>query len=285
MANERPEDEAPAHGPGVYPAVFEPGPATGEAPSGTSSGPAAPPPRPGAARRGLLGIAAAAAVAVGALVVKFGLPLLVGAAAGGLLDGVFGGPFEKVPEDQRQALQQRLDAAFGDRLDGKSADQVMAEVDRALSAGLPRLGDAQLVDRLLLSGTILRAADVPTCATIARASASGLPAPEAMASAIEGLPPESIARWFDINVSAIEAELAGAPPLRTADPAQVDRIAAGLITSMDPAEAELLGDLYGGQGSTMTDDDACGGVRALYDRMVTASDADRAVLALYDVSP
>ena len=274
--------DAPAGNvPGVYPAVFEPGTAPAAGPGGPS--PSRPP--QSAARRGLLALAAAGAVAVGGLVVKFGLPLLFGAAASGLLGGVFGGPFEKIPDDQQQALEQRLDSAFGDRLEGKSEAQVLAEIERTLNGGLPRLSDDRLLDRLTLSAALLSAADVPTCAAIARASAAGEPARDAIATAIGALPPESIARWFDINVTAMEAELAGFPAARTTDPAEVDRIAVDLITGLDPAKAALVSDLYGGQAVTMSDDDACGGVRALYEAMNNVGGADRAVIALFDVTP
>ena len=42
---------------------------------------------------------------------KFGLPLLIGVAATGVIGNIFGGPYGRLPSDQQQALERRFDAA------------------------------------------------------------------------------------------------------------------------------------------------------------------------------
>jgi hypothetical protein len=234
-------------------------------------------------RGGLVALVIGAVVVIGGLFLKFGLPILVGTAVSGVLGGVFGGPFQKLPSDQRQALEQRFDAAVGETLKGLSDADTSAKVDSMLLAGLPRLGDELLADKVHLTVKLLKASDEATCARVARATASGKDDTEAMSAAINALDAVSIGRWFDINVSAIEAEAKGAPAQRTVAKADSDRVLGDVFARFSDTEAQQIGSLY--NGSETSDADACSAFRALYTHIEELPAADLALAALYDVSP
>ena len=87
--------------PGVYPATFT---QPGDQPGGTGM------PAPKRSRRAR-GIAAAAVVGLVAAFAKFGLPLLIGVAATGVVGNIFGGAYGRLPSDQQQAFERRYTAA------------------------------------------------------------------------------------------------------------------------------------------------------------------------------
>ena len=234
-------------------------------------------------RRGLIAGIAAAVIALGALAVKFVIPLVLVTAVGGAIGTVFGGPFEKLPADQKQALEQRFDAAVGDSLKNLSDAETTAKVDAMLTAGLPRLADQELVDKVHLTAKLLNTADVATCATIARATATGKGDTPALTTALNALDTPSMGRWFEINVAAIEAQAKGTPPARTVDKAESDRVLGDVFARFSDVESQQIGSLY--NGAEASDADACNAFRALYTHIEALPAADLAIAALYDVSP
>jgi hypothetical protein len=278
--DERPNDPtAPAQA--LTPEDLPSGPAPGGIYPATPDGAAAVP--PGGRRRAAWPAAiAAVVVALVALLFKFGLPLLVGTAVSGVLGGMFGGPFEKLPADQRQALEQRFDVALDGSLEGRSDRDVALMVDAMLSSGLPRLGDDLLTERLHLTQGLLDGADTATCARIARAAVTGGIDRDAMTTALDAMDAASVGRWFDINITAIEAN-AAADPVRSVDVAEVDRVMGDVFARLTDQEAQQLTALYG--GGDVPDADACDAFRAIYRTMASLPPHDLAVAALVDVSP
>jgi hypothetical protein len=241
---------------------------------------AAPEPRK---RGGLVAVVIGGVVVIGGLVLKFGLPILIGTAASGLLGGVFGGPFEKLPQDRQDALEKRIEVALGDSIKGLDDTAATAKVNALLAAGLPRLPDEDLTDKINLTVKVLTTADGPTCARLARANATGTSDEEAVSTAVGSLDAASIERWFDINITAVEAEAAGAPPARTADPDEVARVFQAAAGTFTETQAQHVDALY--NGSEVSDADACDAIRAVYGAILTLPPADLALAALYDVSP
>jgi hypothetical protein len=268
-----PGDLPPAAPGGLYPA--------GAFNYGTPAAPFAPAPRK---RRGLISGAIIGAVAViGGLLLKFGLPILIGTAASGVLSGFFGGPFDRLPSDQRKALEQRIDAAIGDSLKDLSDAAASAKVTAMIGSGLPRLDDALLSEKIHLTVKLLNGADVATCARIARATASGAGDSDAIKTALGTMDTTSVGRWFEINVSAIEAEAKGAPPARTVATSDSDRVLGGVIARFSTVQTQEITDLY--QGKEIPDAGACDAFRALYGHIDELPAADLAIAALYDVTP
>jgi hypothetical protein len=234
-------------------------------------------------RRGIIGVGAALLTALVAIFAKFGLPLLVGVAASGVLGSVFGGAYDKLPSDQKHALEARFDAAVGNSLDGKSDAEKTAAIDAMITSGLPRLDDAPLVDKIHITVKLLNATDEATCAKLARATATGKEDSDALLKSLESLDTDAVGRWYDINIQAIEAD-AASKPVRTADNAAAERILTTIASGLSATEAAQISALYSGTGSA-SDADACGGIRTLYDRIDGLPPADLAIAALYDASP
>jgi hypothetical protein len=273
-----PAPVAPAPG-GIYPpGVY----AAGTTVTGEPVAPITVGPEP-KKRGGLIAAVIAGVLVILGLFLKFGLPILVGTAVSGVLGGVFGGPFEKLPADQKQALEQRFDAATKDILKGMSDAETMVKVDAMLTAGMPRLSDELLVEKVQLTVKLLKAADEPTCARVARATATGKGDDDAMSAAIGAMDTASIGRWFEINVSAVEAESKGSPAARTVAAEDSDRVLADVFTKFSDTESQQIGNLY--NGAEVSDADACTAFRALYTHITELPPADLAIAALYDVSP
>ena len=240
------------------------------------------PPSPTNRRNGIIAAIAGGIVLVGALLLKFGLPILLGTAVSGVLGGVFGGPFEKLPQDQQQVLEQRFEAAVGDTLDGLSEAESATRIDAMMTAGMPRLGDELLVEKVHLTARLLNGADEASCAGIARATAAGVVDEEGMSAALQAMDTPSVGRWFEINVSAMEAEAAGTP-VRAVDTAEANRVLGDVIGAFSETEGQQIADLY--DGGEVADADACNAMRALYRHIEELSGADLSIAALYDVTP
>jgi hypothetical protein len=255
--------------PGVYPAVYAP--------------PDAPAPEAEPAGKRRRGIVVVALGAVAFLVVKFIVPILFATAVGGVLTGVFGGPFEKLPSDQKRALETRIDASTGEAFKGLSEVEQSSRIDAMYRSGLPRLTDELLVEKVHLTVTMLNAADVATCARVARATATGVNDRPALEAALNAMSGEAVGRWFEISVSAIEAGANGSPPERTVVQADSDRVLAALGATLSDTEGRQVRALY--DGSQASDDDACGAVRAIYMHMEELPAADLSIAALADVAP
>lgn len=278
-----PEPPAAPTAPAVLPGVeaHAPGGVYLAVPSAPGE-PIAPTPAP-KGRNGRVALVATGAVALGAIAFKFVLPIVIGTAMSGALGGVFGGPFEKLPGDQQKALEQRFETAMGDTTKGVSDAEVTTRVDDAISAGLPRLGDALLVERFRLTSKLITSAEVATCARIARATATSKDDADAMSTALGSMDATSIGRWFDINVSALEAEAAKAPDVRAVPQADSDRVFDAVFGLFTDAELTQLRGLY--DGEEQSDVDACTGFRALYGHITQLPPEDLTIAALYEVTP
>ena len=116
-------------------------------------------------RFGLVGaFIAVAAAAIGAIFVKFILPLVLVGAVGQVFDSAFGGPYNRLPSDIRSGFDKRLEAAVGNTLDGQSD---AAKGDRILTlvkSGLSRLDDGLINTNFQLTTKAIGAVDVPSCA-------------------------------------------------------------------------------------------------------------------------
>src|SRR5215210_2154199 len=90
------------------------------------------PPQPAKkSRNGLIvTFVAVAAAAIGAIVVKFVLPLALVGIAGQVLDSAFGGPYGRLPGDVRSGFDQRLTTALGDRFEDQTDSEQAATVLR-----------------------------------------------------------------------------------------------------------------------------------------------------------
>ena len=117
------------------------------------------PTAPAARNRGRWAVIGALGVAAAIFIGKVAIGLLTATAVSGVLGGVFGGPFQKVPTDQREQMEKRFDAAVGDSLKGLSDTDIDAKVQAMLTDGLPRLEDAPLVERMQLVVKMADAAD------------------------------------------------------------------------------------------------------------------------------
>ena len=85
-----------------------------------------------------------------------------------------------------------------------------------------------------------------------------------------------------MNIQAIEAE-AASTPVRAVDAAEAERVLGDVLGSLSEAESAQVVALFG--TAPATDADACGAIRAFYRRVEALPPADRAIAALYDVSP
>ena len=251
------------------------------APLLATTGTPAPAPRSGGKGKAV-GLAAIA-VAVVALVGKIGIGFLGATVISGALGIAFGGPFERLPADQQENLEQRWDAAVGQSLDGLTDAQVTTKVDDLINGGLPRLDDTVLVDRMGIYIAMLNQADDATCAALAKNAGTGQLAEAVGQKALDALDTSSLGRWYEINVRAIEAEVGRNPEARSPEAAHVDEIFAKLVPQL--AEADLAAIIAVSDGSEVPDADACAAYRSLYTQVGNLGADDLAVMALYDVSP
>jgi hypothetical protein len=227
---------------------------------------------------------------IGALVVvlaviggKILIGLVTATVVGSALGGIFGGPYEKLPADQRQQFDQRLDAALGKSLEGLSEADTSARLQALLSGGLPRLDDAALIAHLQIFTKMIRTADTETCGKLARSTIVGKVDQDAARKAIGSLDTPTFGAWVDVNVKAIEAETRGSPPARTANAAAMDPILSEMVSNLSPSDTATLGAMA--NGTQVSDADACTAYRDLYGLMAGYDQATLAKLALYDVAP
>jgi hypothetical protein len=242
-----------------------------------------PEPTPAPARKTRL---RAAILGVGAVVVVLGGKIVLGLAAGAVVGSAvgafFGGPFERLPSDQRSQFDTRLTAAVGSTFNGLSDTDKKARILAMLEGGLPRLSDPILIERVSLFTTALHSADTATCAAVARGSLLGKPDATAADKVIGGLDTTPFGRWVEINIEAIEAEKLGAIPARTVSSAASDALYASLFDSLTPTDTATITAVTG--GGTATDADACAALRNLYGSGKALGSADLANFALLDVS-
>ncbi len=226
-----------------------PPPGQPAAPGGIYPAGAVPPAPPAPARsRGRLAVIGALLVVVLSIGGKLLLGLVTASVVGGALGTMFGGPYEKLPAEQRQQLEQRLDAALGDSLKGLSDTETSKRLDTLITAGLPRLDDAALIEHLRIVTAMLATTDVETCARIARSAVTGNLDEDAARKAVEGLDTATLGRWIEVNVSAIESQERGAPEARTPNETVVNTALQSLIGGLTPADAAALSGLSSGSG-------------------------------------
>ena len=114
-----------------------------------------------------------------------------------------------------------------------------------ITSGLPRLPDEPLVDKIHLTVKLLdRGRRGDLCADREGDRVGHVADAEALLKGLEALDVDSIGRWYDINIQAIEAE-AASTPARAVDPAEAERVLGGMIGAFSEAEAAQLGALYG----------------------------------------
>lgn len=222
--------------------------------------------------------------ALGAIFVKFVLPLILVGAAGQVFDGVFGGPYTRLPDDVRAGFEQRLKAAVGTTLDGQSEAEQSATILAMVAGGLPRLDDGLVGANFRLTAKAIGAVDVASCAAVSRAFVvGGEPPPEPVTAMVNTLSDSELQQWFEIRVSAVEAQARGTPAQVLIDEEAVAPLYDELFEIMDPAHIETIGQIANGQ--TVEDAPLCTAIRGLYDSVLTLSAEDTTLFARYDVSP
>jgi hypothetical protein len=225
-----------------------------------------------------------AAAALGAIIVKFVLPLVLVGAVGQVFDSAFGGPYMRLAGDVRSGFEKRLDTAFGNTLDGQTDSEKTARVQTAVESGLSRLDDNLVSKNFQLTTKAIGAVDVPSCAAVSRAIVQGAEPPESAANAmINTLSDSDLQQWFEIRVSAIEADLRGAPAQVAITDDQVNPLYEKLFGVMSSDDIKVIGDLAG--GATVEDQELCTAVRDLYSAVLGLSADEALLFARYDVSP
>jgi hypothetical protein len=234
---------------------------------------------------GLLGaFLVVAAAAIGAIIVKFVLPLVLVGAVGQVFDSAFGRPYGRLPGDVRSSFEQRLDAAFGTSLDGQTDAQKTDRVLTAVKSGLSRLDDGRIQTNFQLTTKAIGAVDVPSCAAVSRAIVVGDEPPEGATNAmINTLSDAELQQWFEIRISALEAELRNAPPQVAISDDQVNPLYDKLFAVMPSGDIDVLGQVA--NGTTVEDAELCTAIRDLYSAVLTLSPSDALLFARYDVSP
>jgi hypothetical protein len=250
--------------------------------------PMPPMPHPAQKKRSLgagLGVALAiGGAALGAIFVKFVLPLILVGAAGQVFDAAFGGPYMRLPEDVRAGFEQRIETAVGDRFEGQSDAEQTASILALVKGGLPRLDDGLVTTNFQLTGKAIGAVDVASCAAVSRAFVTGSEPPNDPITAMVGtLTDAELGQWFEIRVSAIEDELAGSPAAIDISDEEVAPLYDKIFAIMEPAHIQTIGSIAGGQ--SVEDEPLCEAVRGLYSSVLTLPTEDVTLFARYDVSP
>jgi hypothetical protein len=274
----------------VPPAVPPPLFPTGAQPDGAAAMPAAdlgsetpPPAKKGGGAK--LGAALAVGAAIlGAIFVKFVLPLVLVGVAGGALGVAFGGPYMQLPGDVRSGFEQRLEAALGETFDDLPEDQQAARIGQLIDGGMPRLDDGLIAGNFRLTAKALAAVDDTSCASIARATFAGTePADDAANALVGTLAGTELQQWFEVRIAAVEAEVRGSPAQVQITDAAVDPLYEQLFGLMSQSDIDTFASVS--SGLTVEDAALCSAVRGLYSAVLRLSPADALLFARYDVSP
>ena len=233
----------------------------------------------------LIGIfLAVAGAALGAIFVKFVLPLILVGAAGQVFDAAFGGPYMRLPADVRAGYEQRIEAAVGDRFEGQTDAEQTAGILALVLAGLPRLDDGLVTTNFELTGKAIGAVDTASCAAVSRAFVNGTEPPSEPITAMIGtLSDAELQQWFEIRVTAIEYELAGTPAVIAVSDEEVAPLYDKIFELMDPAHIQTIGSIA--SGGTVEDGPLCEAIRGLYSSVLLLSPEETTLFARYDVSP
>ena len=263
------------------PAGSEPAPAAPYNPMA----PMSPPDRPKKSPVRLVAVfLAVVGAALGALFVKFVLPLVLVGVAGQVFDTAFGGPYMRLPADVRSGFEQRLEAVLGDTMKDQSETEQTATILTLVKGGLPRLDDGLVNSNFSLTAKAIGATDLASCAAVSRAVIAGTDPPESAATAMIGtLSDADLQQWFEIRVAAIEAQVRGTPDQLDISDEEVAPLYDKLFEIMSPADIQTIGLLASGQ--TVEDEALCAAVRGLYASVLTLSAEDATLFARFDVSP
>jgi len=224
------------------------------------------------------------AAALGAIFVKFVLPLILVGAAGQIFDSAFGGPYMRLPGDVRSGFESRLEAALGTTLKDQSDAEQTATIQGHVKAGLPRLSSSLVDANFRLTSKAIGAVDVASCAAVSRAVVAGAEPPDAAATAmVNTLSDSELQQWFEIRVSAIEAQARGTPDQVTVSDETVAPLYDKLFEVMGPANIDTIGKIA--TGETVEDEALCTAIRDLYASVLTLSAEDATLFARFDVSP
>lgn len=244
----------------------------------------APPPKKKSSAGLVLTFIGVAGAAIVAILVKFVLPLALAGVAGQVIDSAFGGPYGRLPGDVRSGFESRLEAAVGDRIKDQTDAQQAATILALVKSGLSRLDNALVDSNFRLTSKALDATDIASCAAVARAIVGGGEPPESASSAmINTLSDADLRQWFEIRISAIEADVRGSPAQVMIEDSAVDPLYDKLFKIMSSDDIETFGGIAGGED--VTDDALCTAVRSLYASVLTLSAEETTLFARYDVSP
>ena len=241
------------------------------------------PPKASGARKGIVGIGIAIAVFVAAFALKFGFGFLVGSAAAGVFGAAFGGPWDHLPAETRDQLNQRAEAAISASASGLSDAEKEAKAVEMGRQGLARLDDQTLIRRVELYKAALDATDEATCAAVMRSSMTGSIAEDDAQAVVGAFTTEQFGEWAEIWVQALEAEAAGVPAVRTVSDGDSSAMYEAIFAGVSDDELATIQALS--VGTTVTDAEACQANRALYGAGLGLDDANLAAFALTDVAP
>ena len=244
--------------------------------------PPSPPKKTGRARLGAALVVGGAIL--GAIAVKFVLPIVLVGVAGGVLGVAFGGPYMELPADVRSGFEQRLETALGDSFDDLPEDQQTARIGQLIDGGMPRLDDGLIAANFRLTAQALVAVDDANCGTIARATFAGTePSDEAATALVGTLEGAELQQWFEVRIAAVEAEVRGSPAQVLITEAAVDPLFQRLFPLMSEADTNTLATIS--TGGTVDDAALCSAMRGLYNSVLQLSAADALLFARYDATP
>jgi uncharacterized protein len=183
----------------------------------------------------------------------------------------------------RDRITARYSQVLGDRMQGMTPNQASQAASTLTQAGYLRLDDEHHIRRLALLVQALGAADVKSCAAIAKASfTSTVPNQQQIVNVIVALDSGSLEEWLNLSIDADTAEIAGTPPKRLVTETQFSgafqRLAARWSTdtfqrfqrtTQNPAIATYT--------------DLCDAYRDLYAAAASAPQADAVLFSLYDL--
>jgi hypothetical protein len=248
------------------------------------SGSEAPPPAKKGGRAKLGAALAVGAAILGAIAVKFVLPVVLVGVAGGVLGSAFGGPYMQLPSDVRSGFEGRLETALGDSFGDLPEDQQTTRVIQLISGGMPRLDDALIAQDFRLTAKALVAVDDASCASVARSNFALSEASDEASNALLGtLAGAELQQWFEIRVTAIEAEVRGTPAQVVITDDDVDPAWQRLSLVMSEADIATMTSL--GSGGTVDDAALCAALRGLHSSVLSLSPSDALILARWFVSP
>ena len=223
-----------------------------------------------------------------AVVVGLGGKILLGLAVAGVgsqvLGSLFGGPFEKLPQSTKDGFEQRLNTALGPDADKLSEKDYADKYNAYLVDGLSRLGDDKLVSEVNVLTVMFDRADTATCAEAARSewgtTGSTFEVSDKMWALLSQ---DELVGHIETQVEAVEASAAKAPPQVTVSADQARTPVESVFAAIGDTNNAVLDDLAA--GTTRTDAEACGAVKAFHDAELALPGDQLAVVARFTASP